>query len=174
MKDEKTNISNNQDDKHIFTASTGVKFRLSAIPISVIASSEEKWEAKAPKPPVYEETPGSGVFTENRSNPEYIAEKAKWERQYQDHLMNLAIVFSTKVLYVPETLEPESSDVWINSLLYFSKRNNLEIPEDITSDPLTRHIWWLKVVAISDPADYLTFIERVSDFTGTDESEVGK
>lgn len=157
---------NNQGDEpdNIVTLVSGVRLELRGIsPFILMSLDNQKEFRKPPVPTVYDEHKGRDI--PNFADQDYLDECNRRDQMKGEALIDAIIGLGSKVIHIPEGIEPVESSGWSDALSLIMKLN---IPE---SGP-GRTLIWVKYVAITSGLDATRITEVARKQLGVTEEEV--
>ncbi len=138
-------------DTGYLTLSTGVV--IEPLIISKQTVSDLMAQVAAPEPPMYD--PGDkGKPQPHYDAPSYKKAMASYEAQVSKLIFDYVLIRGLDVISVPDHLEPEESDGWLEEMLYVMRRTSV-------SD-IERHLMWFREIAAPTEEDTMILMYIIS------------
>lgn len=155
-------IDNHGQADNLIRLSTGVVLRAKQANPNVLIRIMTA--VPRPKPPMYfDEMMGRQM--ENPDHPDYKAQVADWEMQYNSGMLNALVGLGTELEKLPKDVPHPDKEEWLNDY----KALGLPVVRDSKA---WRYITWVLFVAATTDVDTQAIAEKVKSMSGVKEADV--
>lgn len=152
------------DDDKVVTLVNGVKLEIGGISPFILMSLDSQLEFRHPPvPTVYDEEKSRNL--PNPMDPDYLEECNRRDQLKGEALLDAIIGLGTRVVFIPEDVEPPDSPGWSTKLVMILK---IEVPPEGPG----RTMLWIKYIAITSGEDATRITMAARKQLGITEEEV--